>query len=151
MNTITVVDARMGRGKTSAAIRYMNENKESKRFLYITPRLSEVDRICEMCDFDNTDGDGETKSSQMRKLMREGKNIAATHALFNHMNEETLNVVAEMGYSLIIDEAPNVIETTFVSPRDLDFIMSCTTVHDDYSVTWNVGDYYGVLAHTVYN
>lgn len=47
MNTITVVDARMGRGKSSAAIRYMNRYKDSKRFLYITPYLDEVGRICE--------------------------------------------------------------------------------------------------------
>ncbi len=42
MNTITVVDARMGRGKSSAAIRYMNRYKDSKGFLYITPYLDEV-------------------------------------------------------------------------------------------------------------
>ena len=47
IHQITVVDARMGRGKSSAAIRYMNENKGKRRFLYITPFLDEVGRICE--------------------------------------------------------------------------------------------------------
>ncbi len=54
---ITIVDARMGRGKSSAAIRYMNENKGKKRFLYITPYLKEVDRICEQCDFEQPEAD----------------------------------------------------------------------------------------------
>ena len=40
MNTVTVVDARMGRGKSSAAIRYMNRYKGTKKFLYITPYLN---------------------------------------------------------------------------------------------------------------
>ena len=48
---ITVVDARMGRGKSSAAIRYMNENRNRKRFLYITPYIKEVERICESVSY----------------------------------------------------------------------------------------------------
>lgn len=57
MNSVTVVDARMGRGKSSAAIRYMNRHKATKKFLYITPYLNEVNRICEQCDFDQSDSD----------------------------------------------------------------------------------------------
>lgn len=60
MQTITVVDARMGRGKSSAAIQYMNEHKTEKRFMYITPYLTEVERICECCDFDQPDSDPST-------------------------------------------------------------------------------------------
>ena len=45
MNQITIVDARMGRGKSSAAIRYMNRHKDSKRFLYITPAAQTLDYI----------------------------------------------------------------------------------------------------------
>ena len=45
MNKITVVDAPMGKGKTSWAIKYMNElGKEyfRNRIIYITPYLDEV-------------------------------------------------------------------------------------------------------------
>ena len=70
MNTITVVDARMGRGKSSAAIRYMNRYKDSKRFLYITPYLDEVGRICERCDFDQPDSDHMSKSTELKLHMR---------------------------------------------------------------------------------
>ena len=52
LSQIRVVDARMGRGKTSAAAGYMSHFKGKKHFLYITPYLTEVDRICEACDFE---------------------------------------------------------------------------------------------------
>ena len=75
MKPITVVDARMGRGKSSAAIRYMNAHKGTKRFLYITPYLNEVDRICERCDFDQSESDYQSKSAELKVHMRNGNNI----------------------------------------------------------------------------
>jgi len=44
MNSIKIVDAIMGAGKTSAAINLINNNPD-KLFLFVTPYLSEVDRI----------------------------------------------------------------------------------------------------------
>ena len=41
---ITVVDAPCGYGKTSFAIQYMN-NELFERFMYITPFLSEINRV----------------------------------------------------------------------------------------------------------
>ena len=49
MPEIFVVDSMMGTGKTSAAINYMNSADEDTRFLYITPYLSEVERIIKSC------------------------------------------------------------------------------------------------------
>lgn len=51
---IYVVDEMMGRGKTSAAINYINNAPSKKKFLYITPFISEVERIkgcCKKKDF----------------------------------------------------------------------------------------------------
>lgn len=105
MNTITVVDARMGRGKSSAAIRYMNRYKDSKRFLYITPYLDEVGRICERCDFDQPDSDHMSKSAELKLHMRMGHNVAATHSLFYLMDAEAMELVRQQHYSLIVDES----------------------------------------------
>lgn len=44
MCKITVIDAIMGSGKTSWSIDFINQNQNTN-FLYITPFLSEVDRI----------------------------------------------------------------------------------------------------------
>ena len=90
MQPITIVDARMGRGKTSAAIQYMNDHKQDKRFLYVTPYLNEVARICESCEFDQSaPSTGKSKSAELKHLLYQGRNVAATHALFSLMDGST--------------------------------------------------------------
>ena len=42
---VLIVDGIMGCGKTSAMINYINNAPDNVRFLYITPYLSEVERI----------------------------------------------------------------------------------------------------------
>ena len=46
---INIVDAICGSGKTSAAINYINQSADETKFLYITPYLTEVDRIIKSC------------------------------------------------------------------------------------------------------
>lgn len=142
LNVITVVDARMGRGKSSAAIRYMNEHKGEKRFLYITPYLNEVDRICEQCDFDQSDGDNTSKSAELKYHMGRGKNIAATHSLFYNMDDEALELVKKMNYSLIIDESIKVVERLNVSENDFDLIMGHLVQEDDSGYLQWIDDKY---------
>lgn len=144
MNTITVVDARMGRGKSSAAIRYMNRYKGAKRFLYITPYLNEVDRICEQCDFDQSDSDYMSKSAELKTHIRHGKNVAATHSLFYLMDEETLELVRANHYSLIIDESIQVIERLNVTDKDFALIISqLADVGENGVVRWKDKEYDG--------
>jgi len=144
MNTITVVDARMGRGKSSAAIRYMNRYKGTKKFLYITPYLNEVDRICEQCDFDQSDSDTMSKSRELKMHMRQGKNIAATHSLFYLMDDEALELVRANHYSLIIDESIQVIERLNVTAKDFSLIITQLADEDENGVLrWRDKDYDG--------
>ena len=54
MNDITVVDAICGSGKTEFCIQYMNKysnpsDNNSKLFIYVTPYLSEIERIKNSC------------------------------------------------------------------------------------------------------
>lgn len=145
MKNITVVDARMGRGKSSAAIRYMNRYKGTKSFLYITPYLTEVDRVCELCDFEEPGCDYMSKSAQLKELMRHRCNVASTHSLFGIMDEEALEIAKEQGYSLIIDESLDVIQGVKVSPRDKDIMMdNLVSVDEDTGiVSWLDEDYEG--------
>lgn len=144
MRHVTVVDALMGRGKSSAAVRYMNEHKGTKCFLYITPYLAEVGRVCELCDFEEPDMEFVSKSEQLKSLMRNRSNIASTHALFGMMDEEALELAKSQGYSLIIDESLSVIQGVSVSPKDM-AIMSehLVTVNEDGSIVWNDPEYSG--------
>lgn len=144
MNTITVVDARMGRGKSSAAIRYMNQHKGSKRFLYITPYLDEVDRICEQCDFDQSDSDYMSKSTELKVHMRNGKNVAATHSLFYLMDKEALEIIKANHYSLIIDESIQVVERLNITDKDFELILTqLTEENDDGVLQWKDAEYDG--------
>lgn len=144
MKHVTIVDARMGRGKSSAAIRYMNERKGSQCFLYITPYLSEVDRICDFCNFDEPGCDFMSKSNQLKSMMARRRNIASTHSLFSLMDEEALSLARENGYSLIVDESLQVIRSVPVSQRDLDLMCdNLITISEDGVVTWIDPDYEG--------
>lgn len=144
MNNITVIDARMGRGKSSAAVAYMNEHKDSKRFLYITPYLTEVDRICERCDFDQPDGDKMSKTSELKMYLRRNKNVAATHSLFYLMDEEILTMIREKKYSLIVDESIEVISKVTVTTKDFQIITEQMTQEDEFGqLRWIDDDYTG--------
>lgn len=145
MRHITVVDARMGRGKSSAAIRYMNQYKGERCFLYITPYLTEVDRVCELCNFEEPNCDFMSKSSQLKAMMRQRVNIASTHALFTLMDDEALDLARESGYSLIIDESLQIIQGVSVSPKDRELLLTnLIEVNDnDGSVSWIDPEYEG--------
>lgn len=146
MKHITIVDAMMGRGKTSAAIRYMNQNKDTKSFLYVTPYLDEVGRVCDTCDFDEPNIENVAKSIQLKSLLRKKRNIVATHKLFTIMDEEAMELAEQNGYCLIVDESLPVIDGVKVSPSDMQLMLSnLIKVNDDCSVTWIDEEYSGKL------
>lgn len=144
MRHITVVDARMGRGKSSAAIRYMNERKREQRFLFVTPYLTEVDRVCSHCGFEEPVGEDRSKSFMLKQLLTKRKNIASTHALFSIMDDEALELVRANGYSLIIDESIEVISHVPASRRDTELLLdNLIEVDDENRVIWRDADYEG--------
>ena len=82
---IRVLDARMGCGKTSAAIRYMNDHPGG-RYLFITPFIDETERIKKGCpDLHFRTPSDRIKEFEFKKvnhllaLVSEGCNIAMTH------------------------------------------------------------------------
>lgn len=78
---IYVVDAKPGDGKSSAAITMINEAPEEKRFLYITPYLTEVERIQACCpkkQFVEPQEDDPCKSIDIKKQLRQQRNIVST-------------------------------------------------------------------------
>ena len=137
MTPIRIVDARMGRGKTTAAAGYMSHFKGRKRFLYITPYLSEVDRICEACDFEQPESDHLAKLTELKGLMRRRKNIASTHSLFYLMDEEALTLAVENEYCLIIDESIDPIKCVDITANDMEILLGTITTEDnDGFVHW---------------
>ena len=114
MNKIKVIDSPCGFGKSSYAIQYINSLDIDEKVIYITPFLSEVERIRNECRAKRiyTPSAGRGAGSKMRdliQLIREGKNIASTHALFTNINDELIEALRESNYILILDEVINVI------------------------------------------
>ena len=118
METIKVCDAIMGSGKTSGAIGYINAHPE-KKFIFATPYLSEVKRIRESCSqlrfvepSNKIPEFNFRKQTHVKVLISEGRNIVTTHQMFKGFTHEILEDVRKQGYTLILDEALDVLEAS---------------------------------------
>lgn len=148
MPDIYVVDSMMGTGKTSAAINYINQSDEDTRFLYITPYLSEVERIISSCPgkkFKQPSNRG-TKLMNMKSLLNGGHNIVSTHALFKLFDNEVIDLLLAGNYVLIMDEVASVVsEYNDITQKDLDTILERFANVDEETgvVKWVDSDYQG--------
>lgn len=110
---IKIIDAMCGTGKSTAIFKVIRENKD-KKYIYITPLLTEIeDRVPEEAPnahFENpTPKDEGGKVSDFKKLVKQGKNIAATHKLFSMLTPTIVDMIIEWDYCLIVDEVTDCI------------------------------------------
>ncbi len=147
---ITIVDSIMGSGKTSAMINQLNRNCE-KNYIYITPFLSEVERIINKTNFDfkQPENHGKGKLDGLHYLLASGENIVSTHALFLKATQETIQLIYEGGYTLILDEALDVLHdynsivkefgNKTITKDDVGWLIQekHITVDENYNVYWN--------------
>lgn len=139
---IKVVDSIMGAGKTEFAINKIKSEPYNK-FVYITPYLDEIKRVR-----DSTKGynrmyeplyRNSNKQENLHKLLREGKSICSTHALFQRSNNITRDALKANNYILILDEVMDVVqELGDFTKDDLDTILTkgLAYIEDDY-LLWN--------------
>ena len=133
---IRVCDAIMGTGKSSAAITYLNEHKDEK-FIYITPYLTEANRIYRGCPklrfIEPSDKIKEyhfRKSEHTEALIEEGANIATTHQAFKRYTPEMLENIQRHGYTLIIDENVDILEVFDFHEDDLQMAINSGYIND---------------------
>ncbi|MGM1044862.1 MAG: hypothetical protein ACQEXX_01810 [Bacillota bacterium] len=135
----------MGSGKSSAAINLMNKRDDNK-YIYITPYLDEIQRIKNSCTdrkfyepkVYNLDGEIMFKLDSLHKYLSEGKNIATTHALFKMATEETRELIYNEGYTLILDEALEVIKEVNVSPDDIEMLLKEWMYEENGLILWDM-------------
>lgn len=130
----------------------MNRNKE-KAYIYCTPFLDEIERIRKACGYERFDEPkpyNGTKIDNFNDLLADGGCIAVTHTTFLNATQETLDLIYEGDYTLILDEALDVIvefnsiKTVEDSPRqdmsasDIQFLLDkgSIKIHPDYRVEW---------------
>lgn len=140
---LNVIDSIMGGGKTSWAIDKMN-NDNKNNYIYITPFLSEVERIKTSVTtkkFYEPKNIGEGKLDSLHKLIVQGKNIASTHALFKMATEETISLLKSNDYILILDEVMEVVAPIPLKKNDLDILFTNELIKVDTDnnnlVVWN--------------
>ena len=86
----------MGSGKTSWSIQHINRNVFDN-FLYITPFLDEVNRIIKHSNrnFKQPINKGNGKLDSINELLACQSDIASTHELFKHLDEESRENIKE--------------------------------------------------------
>ena len=137
---ITVIDSPCGAGKTTWAIKYMRDNP-NKKFVYLTPYLSEVDRISKeiptMCvPMRKTDTKG--KYYNFKELLSSQESIVSTHALFSLADLDVCELIKAGGYTLIMDEVMEVIKQDYLTKDDLGVLNDSTrvTIDKDGKINW---------------
>lgn len=145
--TVKVCDALCGSGKTSAAIRLMNERTDHK-FIFVTQYLTEVARIKSGCSCRgfvepvSEYGIGGSKLSNLHKLLAQGANIATTHALFTSYTDETKELIQSKGYVLILDEVVDAVNLPEISQGDMEILFKSGSVSDEGDrLVWVYEDY----------
>lgn len=138
----------MGSGKTQFCIQKMNE--EDKRFIYITPFLSEVERVKNGVNnkrFYEPIQLGNGKLKSFKDLLIKGCNITSTHSLFSSIDDETRELIRSQSYTLILDEVMDVIEPyTPISNEDYNYLVDSKFIEIDentYCVKWLNDNYTG--------
>lgn len=143
MSKINIVDSIMGSGKTSWAIERM-KNDNDNNYIYITPYLTEVQRIKQSIDnkrFYEPLNYGNGKLDSLHDLIIKNKNIASTHALFKMATDQTKELLNANSYILILDEVMDVLEEVNLKKDDLKLLLDNDMIRIDKDnnnmVLWN--------------
>lgn len=144
---VKVLDSPMGYGKTTSLINMMNENPD-ENYIFITPFLTEVERIKKSCptlEFKEPKAIKGSKLNGLKRLVLNGNNIVSTHALFNRADSELIELLEQSGYILILDEVANVIDQAEISKDDIEILLNqkLAEVQEDGLVKWIKDDYRG--------
>lgn len=138
---VIVVDEMMGRGKSSAAINYINNSSEDERFIVITPYLTEIKRYKTACakkHFREPEYCGGSKLDNIKELIKDGKNIISTHALFRKFDRDAIDRCKSLNYTLIMDEVADVVEHYEITEDDMKTVLEkyCTIDESTSLLTW---------------
>lgn len=161
-----MVDAPCGAGKTEWAISSMNKNQDES-YIFVTPYLDEIERVKRSTNatfYDPkpyyrecvTHGEGragrKTKLQDLNDLLYDGKNLCVTHKTFANADKDTIELLRNGNYHLIMDECLDVIvpfnnlcdsKNQMLNAGDVDFVTREHIVAADElgRAHWNGADY----------
>lgn len=146
---IYVVDAMPGMGKTESAINYINSCDNNYKFIYVTPFLTEIDRIIKSCPskkFKQPKNNKGTKKNDFFKLLEKRENIICTHSLFDNFDLDCYELIGKnKKYILIMDEVADVVQKINIEERDLKILLSdkklCHIDEETCQLVWDDSNY----------
>lgn len=122
MNNIKIIDAIMGSGKSTYVIEEIINKNPDKKFICVVPT---IDKLNEKNEVVKTGEVGRYKQAinmvtyephtrprkldDFKRLIANGKNIVTTHSLIQNIDIETMELIKNSNYTLIIDECLDVI------------------------------------------
>lgn len=138
---------------TSYIIDYMNTHTE-ETFIYISPYLSEVDRVINNCPmryfeqpqhYDRKSNKVVSKYENILNILTDKLNVASTHALFKTFNEDVINILSKNKYTLVMDEVVDVVEQIKISKDDIKLLRNNKVIEVDENgrIHWIDDDYIG--------
>lgn len=134
---ICVLDSVMSSGKSTYIRNFIRQNPDQK-YIYVSLYLDEAKEVVEECNLDfhqpaeeDENGVKCLKLDSFHKLLKAGKNIASTHALFKLTTEETIEHLKKWNYTLIIDEVVQVIDLGEVKIKTLEYAQKLDLVEVD--------------------
>lgn len=131
----------------------MNTHTE-RSYIFCTPYLDEIKRVREKCGYDRfaepSNYGGITKLDSFNDLLSSGKDICVTHSTFLNATPDTISLIEQGGYTLILDEALDAVqdfndvqsvdsnERQKMSPSDVkDFLANnLLSLYGDNKVAW---------------
>ena len=133
----------------------MNNNTDEK-FIFITPYLDEVERIKQSCAVRNfvepvrNRDNHYSKLQDIPDLLRAGKNIASTHALFSCYTDEIKQLIKDQHYILVLDEVIDLFQPVGLDAEDVNFLLRNNIAKkQDDNVIWDDEMYQGTLFNEI--
>lgn len=145
---IKIIDSIMGSGKTSWAIQHMQEANTDERFIYITPFLTEVQRVKSSVTsrkFTEPQNARKGKLENLKKLILNEADIVSTHELFQNADEEIIELLKISNYTLILDEVMDVVEEFPLNKDDFKLLLNSGMIYVEEVtgvIRWNENSEY---------
>lgn len=137
---VRVCDFPMGGGKSQSMIRELNMRKaedDEFRVVVLLSLKSEDERVRRDCPALNfaipqrNKHDWRSVTEQTVELMKQGRNVATTHAAFKYYKDDIRSIIREYGYSLYVDESIAAIDTDRHNVGDIQFLIDKGCIGQD--------------------
>jgi hypothetical protein len=135
---ITVIDSVMGSGKSAWAISMINDNPD-ENYIIVVPTLEEctrykdsIDRVAfEPRSTEATDS-AKTLQDRFKLLAEDNRTIITTHRMLECLDSESLDMLRNRNYTLILDEVTDLVSPySGIHRKDYELLLTANVVAEE--------------------